>query len=71
MNRGAGRDGEVNDMALKTAEERIDSMEKTIKLYRILVILLFALLAIIMRDQLVGWLDGVEGWISNIFSAGR
>ena len=56
-------------MALKTAEERIDSLERTTRIYRILVVLLFLLILALERQHVVSWLDSVEGWFGNTFNA--
>lgn len=48
---------------MKSADERIDSLEKSLKLYRILTILLVVLLFVVQRYTVVGWIDSVEGWI--------
>ncbi len=53
-------------MALKTAEERIDSMEKTIRIYRLLVIVLFLMILAIERARVSTWIDGVESWIARL-----
>jgi len=48
---------------MKSADERIDSLEKSVKLYRILTILLVVLLFIVQRTTVVGWIDSVEVWL--------
>jgi hypothetical protein len=50
----------------KTADERIESMDRSIRNYRILVIALFVLLIITQRHRIVGWIDSVDGWMSNV-----
>lgn len=52
-------------MALKTAEERIDGMEKTIRIYRLLVIVLFLFILAIERARVSTWIDVVESWIGR------
>lgn len=49
----------------KTAEERIETLEKKVAAWRILAILLIIFIAIIQRERLVRWLDGVEGWFQQ------
>jgi hypothetical protein len=54
-------------MAVKTADERLDSAERTIKIYRILVFVLFVTILVIERVRVVAWLDSFERWISGTF----
>lgn len=53
-------------MALKTAEERIDSMERTIRIYRLLVIVLFLMILAIERERVSIWIDSVESWFGRL-----
>lgn len=52
----------------KTADERIEAMDRSIRNYRILVIALFVLLVVTQRHRIVGWIDSVDGWMSNVAS---
>lgn len=52
---------------MKSAEERIENLEKTVKTYRILVMLLAVLILVLERYRIVGWLDSMESWFSNVF----
>jgi hypothetical protein len=52
----------------KTAEERIECLEKKVALYRLAAVLLVVMILIIQRERVVKWLDGMEGWFSQAAS---
>ncbi len=54
-------------MASKSSEERLDSAERTIRIYRVLVLVLFVTILIIERARIVGWIDSAESWIGGSF----
>jgi hypothetical protein len=55
---------------MKNLEERFESLEKTVRIYRILVVLLIVLLFVLQRRTIVGWIDRMETWASAVSSAG-
>jgi hypothetical protein len=50
----------------KTPDERIEALEKKVKLYRILVTLMIVLICITQRNRLVSWMDSAESWINGV-----
>lgn len=52
----------------KSPDERIESLEKKVNLYRILVTLLTVLLVVVLRKPIGNWIDGAESWMSNVAS---
>lgn len=54
---------------MRSADERIDSMEKQVRTYRILVTLTFAFLVISHRHTLVRWVDSMGNWFGAVASA--
>lgn len=50
----------------KSPDERLESLEKKVNLYRILVMCMFVLLLVIQRNRIVGWLDSMESWFGNV-----
>ncbi len=50
----------------KTPDERIDALEKKIKLYRILVTLMVVLICVMQRQRLVVWMDSAESWFNGV-----
>lgn len=56
--------GRATPMA-KTAEERIESLEKKVAVYRIASVLLVLFILAIQRERVVKWLDGMEGWFTQ------
>lgn len=50
----------------KTADEKLESMDRSIRNYRLLSISLFVLLMVTQRDRIGGWLDSMEGWVGNV-----
>ncbi len=53
----------------KTADEKIDHLERKLNLYRVLVTLMVVLLLIIQRDWVKARLDGVESWFKSVQTA--
>lgn len=49
----------------KTPDERIDLLEKRVNVYRLLFLGTFVLVLFLQRRTIVGWMDSVEGWMSN------
>jgi hypothetical protein len=54
---------------MRSADERIESMEKQVRTYRLLVTLTFALLVISHRHTVVRWVDSVGNWFGAVASA--
>lgn len=54
---------------MRSADERIESMEKQVRTYRLLVTLMFALLIISHRHTVVKWVDTVGNWFGAVASA--
>ncbi len=54
---------------MRSADERIESMEKQVRTYRLLVTLMFALLIISHRHTLVRWVDTIGNWFGAVASA--
>jgi hypothetical protein len=54
---------------MKTPEERIDKLERHLRTYRTLAILLGVLICAIERGKIVAWIDHMEGWAGVISSA--
>jgi len=54
---------------MRSADERIESMEKQVRTYRLLVTLTFALLVISHRHTVVGWVDSIGNWFGAVASA--
>lgn len=52
----------------KTPDERIESLERKVNMYRILVTLLFAFILILQRQRIVSWIDSVESWFGQASS---
>jgi hypothetical protein len=53
----------------KNPDERIDSLEKAVRNYKILSISMMVLLLLIQRNRIVGWIDKMENWFDNVASA--
>jgi len=54
---------------MRSADERIESMERQVRTYRVLVTLMFALLIISHRHTVVRWVDSVGNWFGAVASA--
>ena len=52
----------------KSPDERIETLEKKVNLYRILVTALAVLLVLVLRKPIGNWIDGAENWVSNVAS---
>lgn len=52
----------------KSPDERIETLEKKVGMYRILITLLVVLLVIVERKSIVNWIDGAQGWLNNVAS---
>ncbi len=52
----------------KTADEKMESLDRSLRNYRILSIALFVLLMVTQRQRIVGWIDRAEGWVGNVAS---
>lgn len=61
--------GTVGARTMRSADERIEGLEKQVRTYRILVTLTFLLLVISHRHQIVRWVDGVGNWFGAVASA--
>ena len=51
---------------MKSADERIDHLERTVRMYRALAVLTFLLLLVMQRQKIVGWIDHMESWFSAV-----
>ncbi len=60
--------GWVKVKAMKTADERIDHLERKVAQYRILVVLMVVLIVVVMRKPITSWIDSVESWVSGLGS---
>lgn len=58
-------------MAVKTAEERIDSLERAVRWYRLLFLGALLFLFATQRYRVAGWMDSVEDWASSATARGR
>jgi len=54
----------------KSPDERIDTLERKLNLWRLLAILLVMLLVVAGRRTLVTWMDHAENWVSHVANAG-
>lgn len=54
---------------MRSADERIEGLEKQVRTYRLLVTLTFLLLVISHRHQIVRWVDNVGNWFGAVASA--
>ncbi len=54
---------------MKSAEERIDGLERQVGRYRLLVFVMVILLVVIQRDNLGRWMDSAESWLSRVTKA--
>jgi hypothetical protein len=53
----------------RSPDERIETLERRLNLWRILAILLILLLAVAQRRTLVTWLDHAENWFTSVANA--
>ena len=53
----------------KTAEEKMDALDRTARNWRLLAIVLGLALVVSKRDVLGRWMDNMEGWVSNVAQA--
>lgn len=53
----------------KNPDERIETLEKSVRNYKILSISMMVLLLLIQRNRIVSWIDKMEGWIEAVSSA--
>lgn len=50
----------------KNPEERIDSLERSVRTYRILSISMMVLLLVMQRNRIVNWIDKMENWFDAV-----
>lgn len=50
----------------KTADEKMEGMERSIRQYRWLVVVLILLLMVTHRHTIVGWIDSASGWVEGV-----
>lgn len=50
---------------MKSPEERIDSLERSLQTYRITMLVVLVLLVISQRERINGWLDKAENWMGG------
>ena len=55
----------------KSPDEKIDTLEKRLNLWRVLAILLIVLLLVVQRNRIGSWLDHAEHWMGNVAEARR
>ncbi len=53
----------------KNPDERIDSLEKSVRNYKILAISLLVLMLVTQRARIVGWIDRMENWTESVTNA--
>jgi hypothetical protein len=53
----------------KSPDQRIDSLEKSVRNYKLLSLSMLVLLLVTQRGRIVGWIDRMEGWVGNVASA--
>lgn len=53
----------------KNPDERIDSLEKSVRNYKILAISLLVLMLVTQRTRIVGWIDRMENWTESVTNA--
>lgn len=53
----------------KSPDERIETLEKRLNLWRILAVLLVFLLVVVQRRHIVSWIDHAEKWMGNVAEA--
>ncbi len=51
---------------MKNIEERFESLEKTVRLYRILIVLLFIFIFWTQRENIVGCMNRIDSWFSAV-----
>jgi hypothetical protein len=49
----------------KSADERLETMERKIALYRIFVVVLIVSILVMQRQRVVGWIDTMESWMGK------
>ncbi|MBL8763361.1 MAG: hypothetical protein JNM07_03730 [Phycisphaerae bacterium] len=50
---------------MKTADEKLEHLEKTVRTYRVLAISMGLLIFVMQRDKIVKWVDSVERWVGS------
>ena len=50
----------------KSPDEKMETLEKKLNLWRVLAVLLILLLLVTQRRTLVSWADSAEGWMSRV-----
>lgn len=53
----------------KNPDERIDSLEKSVRNYKILSLSMLVLVLVLQRNRIVGWIDRMESWVGAVSSA--
>ena len=53
-------------MAGKNPEERIETLEKHVRNYKILSLSMLVLVMVMQRSRIVGWIDKMESWFSQV-----
>lgn len=53
----------------KTADERMEALDRGMRNWRLLSILLGTLLAVTYRQKIVNWVDTGVGWVNNVAEA--
>jgi hypothetical protein len=54
------------EAAVKSAEERIDSLERAVRWYRLLFLAALILIFATQRYRITAWLDTAEGWLDSL-----
>lgn len=52
----------------KNPDERIESLERTVRTYKILSVSMVVLVLLIQRGRIVGWIDRMEKWTDAVAS---
>jgi hypothetical protein len=50
----------------KSPDEKLETLEKKLNLWRVLAVLLILLLLVTQRRTLVSWADHAESWMSRV-----
>lgn len=50
----------------KNPDERIESLEKAVRNYKILSLTMLLLVLVLQRNRIVGWIDRMESWMNGV-----
>lgn len=66
-----GSEKKAGSMAVRSAEERIDSLERAVRWYRLLFMGVVLLMIGVQRHRIAVWLDHVEDWMGGVTHTSR